>query len=383
MARWTRQIVFGDVDAMYASSAIVANPALAGQILAVGSSPPRGIVTSASYPARRYGVRAAMPTAHALRLCPNLVLVPPDFALYRRMHQRMREVTDRLFPATAWTSIDEFYADTTDLQSMHPDPGALGRLVKEAILEDTGLRCTIAVAASKTVAKVAADHHKPDGLAVIEPGTEAAWLAPRPVKSLPGIGPKTAAQLEPLGIHLIGDLLDPRFEPALRRTWGTRLADLQALAQGIDHEPVDPERDQKSVGHETTFDHDTSDLAFLERTVRSFLSELTHDLRVQCLAAGAFTIKLKDSTFKITTRQRHFPKPLNYDPPMWRVIQPALRSLVAARTRYRLVGLSLSDLVPASGTLFDQQTTKAMAAMDAIIEKHGTGVMRLGGIPED
>ncbi len=306
MARWPRQIVFGDVDAMYASSAIVANPALADQLVAVGSSPPRGIVTSASYPARRYGVRAAMPTAHALQLCPNLVLVPPDFALYRRMHQRMREVTDRLFPTTAWTSIDEFYADTTDLQSMHPDPVDLGRLVKEAILEDTGLRCTIAVATSKTVAKVAADHHKPDGLAVIEPGTEAAWLAPRPVKSLPGVGPKTAAQLEPLGIHLIGDLLDPRFEPVLLRRLGARLADLQALAQGIDHEPVDPKRDQKSVGHETTFDHDTSDLAFLERTVRSFLSELTHDLRVQCLAAGAFTIKLKDSTFKITTRQRHF-----------------------------------------------------------------------------
>src|SRR5262245_31103508 len=103
MVRWPRQILFGDVDAMYASSAIVANPALAGQLVAVGSSPPRGIVTSASYPARQYGVRAAMPTAHALRLCPNLVLVPPDFVLYRRLHQRMRKVTDHLFPATAWT----------------------------------------------------------------------------------------------------------------------------------------------------------------------------------------------------------------------------------------------------------------------------------------
>ena len=383
MARWPRQILFGDVDAMYASSAIVANPDLAGKLVAVGSAAPRGIITSASYAARQYGVRAAMPTAHALRLCPNLSLVPPDFGLYRRMHQRMREVTDRLFPATDWTSIDEFYADTTILQSMYPDPAALGQRVKEGILEGTGLRCTIAVVASKAVAKIGADSHKPDGLAIIEPGTEAAFLASRPATSLPGIGPKTAAELEFLGIRLIGDLLDPRFEPALRRMWGARLPALQALARGVDHDPVNPDRDQKSLGHETTFDEDTDDLPFLERTVRGFLSDLTHDLRLQALSAGAFALKLKDPRFKITTRQRHFSKPLNYDPPMWAVIQPSLRSFVTIRIRYRLIGLSLSELVPATETLFDQRTTKAVAALDAIIEKHGTGVMRLGGIPEE
>ena len=139
MPRWSRQIVFGDVDAMYASSAMVANPALVGKLVAVGSPFPRGIITSASYPARRFGVKAAMPTAHALRLCPDLVLVPLDRPLYQRMHERMRKVTDRLFPATEWTSIDEFYADTTDLQSLHPDPVALGRAVKDAILKATGL----------------------------------------------------------------------------------------------------------------------------------------------------------------------------------------------------------------------------------------------------
>src|SRR3989454_8196796 len=113
-----------------------------------------------------------MPTAQALKLCPDLVLVPLDRPLYERMHERMREVTDRLFPATEWTSIDEFYADTTDLQSLHPDPRLLGQVVRDSIFEATGLRCTIAVASGKTVAKVAADAHKPDGLVVIEPGTE-------------------------------------------------------------------------------------------------------------------------------------------------------------------------------------------------------------------
>jgi len=383
MPRWPRQIVFGDVDAMFASSAIVANPALAGKLVAVGSPPPRGIIASASYPARRYGVKSAMPTAQALKLCHDLVLVPLDRPLYERMHEHMREVTDRLFPATEWTSIDEFYADTTDLQSLHPDPRALGQAVRDAIFEATGLRCTIAVASGKTVAKVAADAHKPDGLVVIEPGTEAAFLAPRPVRSLPGIGPKTSAALEQIGVTTVGDLLEPRLEPALSRFWGKRLQMVQALARGVDEDPVVPDRDQKSIGHETTFDQDTGDLTLLEKTLRGFLAELTHELRLQGLAAGSFTVKLKDAQFKITTRQRHFPKPLNYDPAMWRDIRTSLHNLVAPRTKYRLVGIALADLVPANEDLFDQRTSKALAAMDAIIEKHGAGVMRLGNIPEE
>ncbi len=382
MARWSRRILFGDVVGMYGSSAIVANPALAGKLVAVGSPPPRGIITAASYPVREYGVKAAMPTAHALRLCPDLILVPPDRALYRHMHERMCAVTDRLFPETEWTSIDEFYADTTELHMRDPDPLLLGKTVKEAIFAATGLRCTIAFATGKTVAKIAADCHKPDGLAVIEPGTEAAFLASRPVKALPGIGPKTAMALESCGIRTIADLFDPLFEPTLRRMWGPRLAALQELARGVDHDPVVAGRDPKSISHETTFDEDTADLAFLEQTVRGFLSELTHDLRLQDLAAGAFAVKLKDEKFTITARQRHFPEPLNYDPPMWKAIQPILSSLVAPRTRYRLVGLALSDLVPATESLFDRRTTKAIAAMDAVIEKHGSNIIRLGGTPE-
>jgi DNA polymerase-4 len=380
--RWLRQILFGDVDAMYVSAAVVADPSLAGRLLAVGGPPPRGIITSASYLARARGIRAAMPTVHALRLCPDLVVIPPDRALYQRLHEQMHKVTNRLFPATEWMSIDEFYVDTTALQSLYPDPIYLGRTVKDRIFEATGLRCTIGIAASKTVAKIAADQHKPDGLAVIQPGTEPAFLAPLPVQTLPGIGPKTTARLKPYGIRLVGDLLESQFEPALRRLFGSRLAVLQALARGIDHEPVVPERDRKSLGHETTFDEDTADMNEMDRLLRDFLSGLTHELRLQGLAAGAFTVKLKDAGFKITTRSRRFPGPLNADGPMWPHIQFALHGLVRPRMRYRLIGLSLSDLVPVQEGLFDQRATKAIRTMDAIIEKHGAGVMRLGGLPE-
>ncbi|MGH7256177.1 MAG: DNA polymerase Y family protein [Nitrospirales bacterium] len=380
--RRPRRILFGDVDAMYASAAVAQDPSLAGKPVAVGGPAPSGIITAASYPARRFGVRSAMPTAQALRLCPQLVVIPPDFALYRRLHDVMRDVVAQSFPAVEWTSIDEFYADATDLQVLHPDSRALGQAVKDAIFDGSGLRATVAVATGKIVAKVAADAHKPDGLVVVPPGSESAFLAPRPVSALPGIGPKTTAALERLGVRLIGDLLDPRFAPGLRQVWGARLAAIQAVARGEDHDPVVPDRTPKSIGHETTFDRETDDLAVLEQTLHGFLGELAHDLRLQGLAAGAFTVKLKDTRFTMTTRQRHFSSPLNYDPPMWQDIRNALRELVKPGTRYRLAGIALSELAPTSESLFDHRTPKALAALDTLIEKHGAKVIRLGGLPE-
>ncbi len=382
-ARWPRQILFGDIDAMFASAAVLADPSLAGKPVAVGGPPPRGIIAAASYAVRRFGVRSAMPTIQALRLCPQLILVPPDRPLYTRLHRQLQEVTNRFFPETEWTSIDEFYADTTRLQTRHPDPRLLGQTLKADILQTTGLTCTIALASGKTVAKIAADAHKPDGLALIEPGTEAAFLAPLPIRSLPGMGPKSTEAVERLGVRTIGDLLDPRFESALVRLMGTRLASFRSLALGLDSDPVVADREAKSVSHETTFDEDTNDPAILEPIIHGFLETLTHDLRLEGLAAGSFTLKLKDSLFRITTRQRKFATLLNYDPDMWPDIRLALADLLQPRSRYRLVGLGLSDLAPAPEPLFDRRQRDAVAALDRLIERHGTGVVRLGALPHD
>lgn len=381
-ARWTRQILFGDIDAMFASAAVLADPSLAGKPVAVGGPPPRGIIAAASYPVRRFGVRSAMPTIQAMRLCPHLILVPPNRPLYARLHRQLQDITTRFFPETEWTSIDEFYTDTTRLQTRHPDPRALGQTLKAAILDATGLTCTIALASGKTVAKIAADAHKPDGLAVIEPGTEAAFLAPLPIRSLPGMGPKSTEAVERLGVHTVGDLLAPHCATSLMRLFGTRLAALQSLARGLDSDPVVPDREAKSVSHETTFEEDTNDPVVLEPIVHGFLETLAHDLRREGLAAGAFTVKLKDSHFHITTRQRKFPTPLNYDPDMWPDIRLALTGLLQPRSRYRLVGLGLSDLAPAPEPLFDRRQRDAVAVLDQLIERHGTGVIRLGGLPQ-
>ena len=381
--RWPRQILFGDVDAMFASAAVLADPTLADKPVAVGGPAPRGIIAAASYAVRSFGVHSAMPTAEALRLCPHLILVPPDRPLYRRLHEQMQAVTDRLFPLTEWSSIDEFYADTTELQARHPDPRPLGQLVKDALFNATGLRCTVALATGKTVAKIAADSHKPDGLVTVPPGTEAGFLAQRPLRAMPGIGPKTAARLEPLGLKTIGELLDPRWDHPLRHIFGTRLHWVRELARGIDHEPVVPDRESKSLSHETTFEHDTHDRPFLEQTLRGFLRDLARDLRQDGLAAGSCTVKLKNTRFIITTKQHRFPHPLNYDPDMWPTIQRTLQELVRPDTEYRLAGLALSSLTPAPPGLFDQRRTKAIETMDALSAKHGSSVIGLGGVSGD
>jgi DNA polymerase-4 len=383
MMRWSRQILFGDVDAMFASAAVLADPSLAGKPVGVGGSFPRGIIAAASYAARAFGVHSAMPTGEAKRLCPHLILVPPDRPLYRRLHEQMQAVTDQLFPLTEWSSIDEFYADTTQLQTRYPDPRSLGQLVKDALCEATGLRCTIAVATGKTVAKIAADSHKPDGLVTVPPGTEEEFLARRPLRALPGIGPKTAARLAPLGLKTIGELLDPRWDQPLRHIFGTRLHWVRELARGIDHDPVVADRESKSLSHETTFEQDTHDRPILERTLRGFLRDLARDLRQEGLAAGSCTVKLKSARFTITTKQHRFSHPLNYDPDIWPTVQHALQELIRPGTEYRLAGLTLSSLTPAPPGLFDQRRTKAIEVMDALTTKHGSSVIGLGGVSHD
>lgn len=378
--RWRRQVFFGDVDAMFASAAIIKDPELSGKPVAVGGPAPRGIIAAASYAARAFGVRSAMPTVTAMRLCPDLVLVPPDRPLYRELHDRMQSVTDRLFPAVEWSSIDEFYVDTTDLQRLYPDPTALGRKIKQAIFDDTGLCCTVGASTGKVTAKIAADSAKPDGLLVISPGSEAAFLADRPLRALPGVGPKTEERLQVIGLRRIADLLDSRWHASLRPLFGSRLHWVRELAQGIDHEPVVPDRESKSLSHETTFEHDTGDRAYIEQVLRGFLTTLARELRLEALAAASVTVKLKDARFAVTTKHRRFPRPLNYDPDMWLTIRAALNELMKPGGVYRLAGLAVTSLTPAPSGLFDGRRSRAIEAMDAIIARHGAGVMGLGGV---
>ena len=201
-------------------------------------------------------------------------------------------------------------------------------------------------------------------------------------KPFPASDPRPRTPYIIFGVHFFRDFLDSRFTQELKRVCQSRFAQLQELARGVDSSPVPTRRAAKSIGHETTFDHDTSDLAVLTEAVHRFLSSLAHDLRMDRLAARAFTIKLKDHRFKIITRHRQFPKPTNHDPTMWRLIQPTVEGMVVPGLKYRLIGLSLSDFVPSTENLFDQKTSEAVAAMDRIIQKHGSTIIRWGRKPE-
>jgi DNA polymerase-4 len=177
--------------------------------------------------------------------------------------------------------------------------------------------------------------------------------------------------------------LDSRWDRPLHHLFGNGLVWIRELAQGIDREPVVADRESKSISHETTFERDTNDRAFLERTLRGFLRELAHDLRQEGLAAGGCAVKLKDARFTITTKHGRFPHPLNYDPDMWPVVQQALRDLMTPGTDYRLAGLALTALTAAAPGLFDQRRAKAIAALDALVARHGSAVIGLGGVSEE
>jgi DNA polymerase-4 len=186
--------------------------------------------------------------------------------------------------------------------------------------------------------------------------------------------------LDSLGIKTIGDLSDARREQALRHLFGQRLHWIQELARGCDREPVVADHESKSLSHESTFERDSGDPAYLERVLRGFLRMLARDLRQEDLAAGTCTVKLKDVRFAITTKQRPFPRPLNYDPDMWPTVRQTLHALLKPGIKYRLAGLALTSLTPAAPGLFDRRRAKAIQTMDAIVARYGARAMGLGGV---
>ena len=262
MTVW-RYILHADLDAFYASVEQHDNPALRGRPVAVGGPPEaRGVVAAASYEARHHGVRSAMPMRTALRLCPELVRVSARFDRYREVSQAVMGIFHDLTPLVEPLSMDEAYLDV----SAQVPPEHLektGRDLKARVREVTGLAVTIGGGTSKSVAKIASQQAKPDGLLLVAPGTEEAFLAPLEVSMLWGVGPVTTAMLNRMGIRTIAELA-ARDQEWLRKALGTRGPELQRRARGQDHDPVVPTRETKSVSAETTLAQDVSDASTLQ-----------------------------------------------------------------------------------------------------------------------
>ena len=357
MSRW---IIHADLDAFFASVEQLDNPELRGRPVVVGAPPQsRGVVAAASYEARAFGVRSAMPMATALRLCPEAVRVPPRFERYAEISRRVMEIFRHWTPLVEPVSLDEAFLDVTEAvesesSSAGRDVEAIAGAIKARVRDEVGLTVSVGAASSRSVAKIASDLGKPDGLLVVPPGTERQFLAPLPVRSLWGVGPKTAERLASEQITTIGELAERPLEWA-RRLFGERGLYLLQMARGVDDSAVAVERETKSVSSETTFARDVGDRGALEASLRELAQETAERLRRHGLKGRTVKVKLRLADFTTFTRQITLPHPTDTTDTIYREAARLLAREVTdapdgpSARRFRLLGVGVSNFRPEEG----------------------------------
>lgn len=346
MSDGPRAIIHLDLDAFYAAVEILENPELAGKPVVVGGRPgERSVVASASYAARAFGVRSAMPMTRALSLCPQAVVVPPRHRLYSDYSRRVMDILRRASPLFEQMSIDEAYlditADTPDWESAIE----LARHLQHQVLEQTGLSASLGVATNKLVAKIASDRDKPGGLTVVHPGDEARFLVPLPVRVLWGVGPVMAQKLAEMGVNTVGDLVQVP-EDELCSRFGSYGADLARQARGIDRRAVVTERTIKSISQERTFRRDIAEAEALEDQLRRMSQKVAARLKRKELAAGTVAIKLRYADFTTLSRQMALSVPTSEEEVIFQAAQTLLQRVWQPRRPVRLLGVAARRLSP-------------------------------------
>ena len=337
-----RKIVHIDMDAFYASVEQRDDPQLRGKPVVVAWLGNRSVVCAASYEARRFGIRSAMPAVRAERLCPEAVFVPPDFPRYRAVSWLVREIFKRHTDLVEPLSLDEAYMDVTENKTGLLTATRVARAIRAQIREELNLTASAGVAPNKFLAKIASDWRKPDGLFVIQPDEVDSFLPPLPVGRLPGVGKVTEARLEKLGIRTVGDLRELEL-PALEGPFGRHGLRLYELARGIDNSPVLPDRPTQSVSAEDTFQHDLP-LSETESLIRRLAEKTWIASRKETRIARTVVLKLKTSDFKILTRS-HTPStpPVSCEELTGIALSLRERVDLDPHQRYRLVGVGLSN----------------------------------------
>ena len=303
-----RKIIHIDMDAFYAAVEQRDDPGLQGRPIAVGAAQGRGVVLTASYEARRYGVRSAMPSVHARHLCPDLLFVQPRFDAYKQESRRIRDILSRYTDLIEPLSLDEAYLDVTVPRIEAGSAAAIGRAIKAAIRQETGLTASAGVSCNKFLAKIASDLRKPDGLTVIRPERALAFLATLEIERFHGIGPATAARMRRLGIHTGADL-QARSEQELGAAFGRLGRHYWRMAQAQDERAVEPDRPRLSISVETTFARDLLAAADMEAVLTPLAGELAGRLERTGFLGHTLTLKLRYSDFQTATRRltRHAP----------------------------------------------------------------------------
>jgi len=340
----TRSILHADMDAFYASVEQRDRPELRGKPVVVGGSPEgRGVVAAASYEARTFGVHSAMPMSRALRLCPEAVRVSPRFDRYAEVSRQVMAIFRSVTPLVEPLSLDEAFLDITHQVAAIGGATEAAQHVKAEVRRVTALNVSIGGGVNKTIAKVASDAGKPDGLLIVPAGEERAFLAPMPVRRLWGVGPKAEDILASVGVQTIGELAEAD-AGQLTRVLGSRGTMLRDMARGIDERPVEPVHERKSIGAETTFAHDLPDSDVLRAELRRVSDEVARRLEEKGLAATTVTLKLRYANFHTITRRTTRAEPVTSASELDRVAQSLLDIVVTPGDRFRLVGVSCSQL---------------------------------------
>lgn len=380
-----RTILHVDMDAFFAAVEEREDPSLRGKPLVIGADPRggagRGVVSTANYEARKYGVVSAMPIGEAWRRCPHAVYLRPRGRLYGEVSRAIFGIFRRYTELVEGLSVDEAFLDVTASRRLFGDGPTIARSIKDAIRSEQSLTASVGVASSKYVAKVASDLDKPDGLVVVEPGSEVEFLAPLGIERLWGAGPKTQKALRSIGCRTIGDVagLDPE---VLRRRLGESTGrHFHRLSRGIDPRTVNPGHQRKSLGKERTFGEDVSDRRVVERRLFGLCEGVAASLRRKGLAGNTVTVKLRFQGFETLTRRQTLDAPVDTMETLWPAARELFRKADRPKQKIRLVGVTVSgfDAAPPQLGLFEAAGPdidhRVAEVVDRLSERYGRGTL--------
>jgi DNA polymerase-4 len=369
-----------DLDAFFVSVELLSHPEFVGQPVIVGHRGGRSVVTAANYIARRYGVNSAMPMAVALRQCPNAIVLEPHMGLYRDFSNRVMSIFDDVTPLVERLGIDEAFLDVAGATNLFGSPAVIGELIRTRVFAETGLVCSVGAASTKFVAKLASGLAKPNGLLVVPADNTVEFLHPLPVTALWGVGAATEQTLTRLGLKLIGDIAHTPRE-VLTKTLGEASGHkLLELSWGRDPRTVTLEREEKSIGHEVTFEHDMTDVDRLRSELLRQSDLVAARLRRADLVARRVSLKVRYTDFSTITRSRTLAEPSNVGRRLYEEAVAAFDPLAAAGIRVRLIGVRAEQLGAASGSVGlwdpDEGWRGAELAVDSVTERFGAGTVR-------
>jgi len=384
-------ILHVDMDAFFASVEVLDNPDLAGKCVIVGGASNRGVVSAASYEARRYGVHSAMPMYQARQKCPKGIFLRPRGQRYKELSRQVMAILAGFSPLVEPVSIDEAYVDISGCTILHGRPETIGRTIKEAVSGELGLTCTVGIAPLKFLAKIASDMDKPDGLTCIRAEAMQDFISRLPVEKVPGVGRRTREALERMGIATLGDVRRCP-EDQLRRRLGKTGGRLAELAAGIDPSGVRPTRTVKSVSSEETLSADTRDMQRLRAYLLKQAEDVGRQIRKKELWAKTVTLKLKHADFSQVTRQSGLPRSTQSSETVFKIACSLLENYTI-RQPVRLIGVGVSDLAESSGPvqmgLFGDPDPSAGKwervgnAVDAIADRFGTEALKKAGLLDE